>query len=173
MAYKYWTEAEKTELKRLVGEGKTSNEIATALGRTSTSVNAQKKILGISNPDLQQKWTDTEITQLKNLISKGKTGYEIAEVLGRTRKSVYVMKQKLGLCKPTPSYDYWSEWELHKLRRYCKRGYPLHRICAYFPNRTRSMLQDRIYKMTRFWMTPEQKEERRLLKKREWQLRVW
>ena len=171
MAYKFWTDAEITELKRLVGEGKTAKEIATTLGRNTISIYDKKKKLGICIQTAT--WTDTEITQLKNLISQGKTGYEIAEALGRTRKSVYVMKHKLGLCKPTPSYDYWSEWELHKLRRYCKRGYPLHRICAYFPNRTRSMLQDRIYKMTRYWMTPEQQEERRLLKKREWLLRVY
>ena len=134
MAYKYWTEAEITELKRLVGEGKTSKEIATVLDRKDHSISDKKKKLGLCNPDLLRAWTDTEITQLKNLISQGKAGYEIAEALGRTRRSVYVMKHKLGLCKPTPSYDYWSEWELHKLRRrYCKRGLSASQDIRLFP----------------------------------------
>ena len=116
-------------------------------------------------------WTHAEITQLKRLASKGKNNRQIAEILGKTDDAIRGRKFKLGIT--SKRYSIWSEWELHRLRRYCKRNYPLDRIATYFPNRTRREVQERIWRMTRYWMTPEQQEERRLLKKREWQLRVW
>ena len=171
MAHKLWTATETTELKRLFSEGKTNDEIAKALGRECNSVHTKKKRLGLRNYS-RQLWTDAETERLIELVRQGKTGYEIANALGKHYKAVSTKKKRLGLCKPN-SYEIWSEWELIKLRRYCKRGYPLDRICTYFPNRTRSMVRAKVWTMTRFWFTPEQQEERRLAKKREWQLRVW
>ena len=171
--YKYWTEAEITQLKRLVGEDKTANEIATALGRNKNSIDNQKRKLGLRKMVSYQIWTDTETACLTELLRQGKTGYEIAEALGRTYKSTETKKKRLGITKPTPSYAYWSEWEMLKLRRYCKRGYPLDRICTYFPNRSRKMVSHKVKQMTRYWFTPAQKEARRLAKEKEWEWRVW
>ena len=128
MGYKYWTHAEIAELKRFVSEGKNGYEIADTLGKTYNAINAKKKKLGLCHPLIskRQEWTDTEITLFKVLIRQGeKTDGEIATALGRTYLSVSMKKIKLGLCKPTPSFQLWSEWDLIKLRRYCKRGYPL------------------------------------------------
>ena len=171
MAYKYWTEADITQLKRLVGEGKPNREIAHTLGRTLDSINIRKSKLGICSRKTQD-WTKAETTRLTELLRQGKSGYEIADALGRTYKSVGSKKQELGITNPNP-YEIWSEWELHRLRRYCKRGYSLDRIWAYYPNRTRCSVENRVKQMTRFWFTPEQKEARRLAKEKEWEWRVW
>ena len=166
-----WTEAETTELKMLFSEGKTSDEIGKALGRKRENVENKKKRLGLRNFS-RQLWTDTETERLIELVRQGKTGYEIANALGKHYKAVSTKKKRLGLCKPN-SYEIWSEWELLKLRRYCKRGYPLDRICTYFPNRTREMVRERVWKMTRYWFTPEQQEARRKSREHEMEWRVW
>ena len=173
MAYKLWTEAEITELKRLFSEGKTTGEVAKVLGRKYESVRNKKKKLKLRTFPFER-WTATEIELLTELVRQGKTGYEIANALGRHYKAVSTKKKSLGLCKPNSySYEIWSEHELHRLRKYCKKGYSLDRIYTYFPNRTREAVRERVWSMTRFWFTPEQQEERRRAKEREWQWRVW
>ena len=172
MAYHLWTEAETAELKRLVGEGRTNDEIAKVLGRKYESVRNKKRELKLATFP-KPRWTDTETARLIELVREGKTGYEIAAALGRNCKAVSTKKKRLGLCKPTLFYEFWSEHELRRLRRYCKKGYSLDRICTYFPSRIRRIVRDKVWKITRYWMTPEQKEERRLAKEREWQWRVW
>ena len=96
MTYKYWTEAEITQLKRLVDEDKTANEIATALGRNPYSIDNKKKQLGLRNPASYHIWTDAETARLTELVREGKTGHEIAKALGRTDKSVDTKKKRLG-----------------------------------------------------------------------------
>ena len=172
MAYHLWTEAEAAELKRLTSEGKNTGEIAKVLGRKYESVRNKKKKLNLRTFPFER-WTATEIELLIELVRQDKTGYEIANALGRNYKAVNSKKKRLGLCKPTLFYEFWSEHELRRLRRYCKKGYSLDRICTYFPSRIRRVVRDRVWKITRYWMTPGQKEERRLAKEREWQWRVW
>ena len=172
MAYHLWTESDITELKRLTSEGKTTGEVAKVLGRTYESVRNKKKKLKLRTFPFER-WTEAETALLTELVRQGKTGYEIANALGRNYKAVSTKKKRLGLCKPTQSYEYWSEWQLHKLRRYCKKGYPLDRICTYFPNRTREAVRERVWSMTRYWFTPEQQEARRLSRKHEMEWRVY
>ena len=176
MAYHLWTESDITELKRLTSEGKTTGDVAKVLGRKYESVRNKKKKLKLRTFPFEQ-WTATETELLIELVMKGKTGYEIAKALGRHYKAVSTKKKRLGLCKPNSySYEIWSEHELHRLRKYCKKGYSLDRICTYFPNRSRFAVRERVWSMTRFWFTPEQQERairRHYREKREWQLRVW
>ena len=171
MAYQLWTATDVTELKRLASEGKKTAEIAKVLGRKYESVRNKKKQLKLRTFPYPQ-WTDTETALLIELVREGKSGDEIANALGKHYKAVSTKKKRLGLCKPN-IYEIWSEYQLHRLRRYCKRGYPLDKICAYFPNHTRHAVRERVWSMTRYWFTPEQKEERKRLKEKEWQLRVY
>ena len=172
MTYQRWTEAEITQLKRLASEGKNTGEIAKVLGRKYESVRNKKKQLKLRTFPYQQ-WTDTETALLIELVREGKSGDEIAKALGKHYKAVSTKKKRLGLCKPTPLYEFWSEYELHRLRKYCKKGYSLDRICTYYPNRSRFAVRERVWSMTRFWMTPEQKEVRQLSRKHEMEWRVY
>ena len=116
-------------------------------------------------------WTHAETTQLKRLASKGKNNRQIAESLGKTDDAIRGRKYKLGITGKR--YSIWSEWELHRLRRYCKRNYPLDRIAIYFPNRTRRDVQQRIWKMTRFWQSPEERAIRKRYREKWMQWRVY
>ena len=115
-------------------------------------------------------WTEAEITQLKKLADEGKNNRQIAEILGKTDSAIRGRKYKLGIGR---RYTLWSEWDLHKLRRYCKRNYPLDRIAAYFPNRTRREVQLRISRMTRFWQSPEERAIRKRYRDKWMEWRVY
>ena len=229
MAYKYWTEADITQLKRLVNKRVKVKEIARFLGKSVNAIEKIKTKHGIYKP-MAKVWTHDEITQLKRLVNERKTVKEIVRIMGRSRSAVDKAKTRYGIYKPMTLSPHnplhvaevikfkmagwtleqigevygftiahvsqvltrngmvglmpinnqrekprhiWSEYELHRLRKYCKKDYSLDRICTYFPNRSRKAIECRIQRMTRFWFTPAQKEARRLSREHEMKWRVY
>ena len=177
---KEWTEADITQLKRLVNERKTAKEIGRILGRTHRSIDRRKRDMGIYKPMMLSPHNPLHVAEVIKFKMAGWTLSEIAAIYKCSPQHVSRVLTLNGMvgfirnpANPQRPYTYWTEYELHRLRKYCKKGYGLERICTYFPNRSHKAVRMRIFKMTRYWMTPEQQEERRLLKKREWQLRVW
>ena len=178
--YKLWTDAEITQLKRLVNERKTIAQMAAILGRPAPGVRDKKNRLGLCIPPKLSSDCPKTLAQIIKFKMAGWHTHEVAKVFGSSTPSISrilcdngfkgvfrAARQKETAC------DKWSEWDLIKLRRYCKKGYGIERICTYFRYRTRAAIRLRIWEMTRYWMTPEQQEERRLAKEREWQWRVY
>ena len=177
---KRWSPAEKQRLKRLVSERKTAEDIAYILGKTHKSVSTQKERLGISKPMMLSPKNPLHLAEVIKFKMSGWNLKEIAKVYGCSIKKVSRMLTANGMSGFMPSSRTpenprctWSEFELNRLRRYCKKKYSFDRICSYFPNRSRLAISVRIYKMTRYWFTPEQQKARRLAKEREWEWRVW
>ena len=177
---KEWTEADITQLKRLVNERKTAKEIGRILGRTHRAIDRRKRDMGLYKPMMLSPHNPLHVAEVIKFKMAGWTLSEIAAIYKCSPQHVSRVLTLNGMvgfirnpANPQRPYTYWTEYELHRLRKYCKKGYGLERICTYFPNRSHKAVRMRIFKMTRYWMTPEQQEERRLLKKREWQWRVW
>ena len=177
---KEWTETEKTQLKRLVNERKTVKEIMRIMGRSRGAVDKAKTRYGIYKPMTLSPHNPLHVAEVIKFKMAGWTLEQIGEVYGFTTSHVSQVLTRNGMVGFIPINDQcekprhiWSEYELHRLRKYCKKGYSLDRICTYYPNRTRRAIEVRIQKMTRYWMTPEQQEARRLAKEKEWQWRVY
>ena len=176
----YWTEAEITQLKQLVKERKPVREIVHIMGRSYGAVNNAKTRNGIYKPMTLSRHNPLHVAEVIKFKMAGWTLEQIGEVFGFTIAHVSQVLRDNGMVRfmwiynqGEKPYRIWSEYELHRLRKYCKKGYSLDRICTYFPNRSRKAIECRIQKMTRFWFTPAQKEARRLAKEKEWEWRVW
>ena len=177
---KYWTKAERTQLKTLVNERKTAKEIGRILGRTHRSIDKAKRDMGIYKPMLLLPDNPLHLAEVIKFKMAGWTLSEIAAIYKCTSQNVSRVLTLNGMVgfmrnRPNPQHPYtlWTEYEMYRLRKYCKKGYSLDRICTYFPRRSRESVEIRVRRMTRFWFTPEQKEARRLSKEKEWQWRVW
>ena len=177
---KRWTKTEIRQLKRLVNKRKESKEIARILGKTQSAINKAKTRYGIYKPRVLSPNNPLHLAEIIKFKMAGWTLERIAEAYGCTTSpvsNILIQNSMSGFMRQKPNYtkpfESWGEYEMVKLRRYCKKGYSLDRICTYFPNRSRKAVQIRILQMTRFWFTPEQKEARRLAKEREWQWRVY
>ena len=79
--------------------------------------------------------------------------------------------------KPKPkkhtNYRYWSEVELASLRKLLKKKYSTRRIHREMPHRSLKVVQYQARKMTQYWLSDEEQAERKRLRKKEKQWRIW
>ena len=177
---KAWTEAERTQLKMLVDQRKTDKEIGGILGRTHRGISAAKVKYGIYKPPLLSPDNPLHLATVIKFKMAGWTLSEIAEIYGCTPQHVSRVLVQNGMVgfmrnRPNPQYLYavWTELEIHRLRKLCRKRESLDRICPHFPRRSREAIEIRIRNLTRYWFTPEEQAERKRLRKKEMELRVY
>ena len=160
-----WTGIEITRLKQLVDDGMTVTEIAADLGRSFGGVSDKKRRLGLCTQLPKLSWSDPKL--LAEIIKFKMAGWlqaDIAKVYDVSEMSITHMLCENGFggfLRNSPTEQHrWSEFELHGLRKYLRKGYSFERICTYFPRRTSGAVRYRIWKMTRYWLSPEQLAER-------------
>ena len=179
-AWVKWTPIEDTVLKHLVSERKKVSEIAKILDRSVYSVNNRKNTLGLQKPHQFPEITPLCVAEIVKFKMAGWRHVDIAEVHGVSIAEISRILCENGMkgmlrasLKHQHPYRPWSELGAHRLREYLKKDYSFERICMHFPHRTPCAIRLKIWKITRYWLTPEQKEERRRAKEKEWQWRVW
>lgn len=178
MGGKRWTEIEINQMTQMVEQGKTKVEIAKVLDRSYASTKIKSLELGLKSDCL-----DTSdpilIAQLVKFRLAGWSCAKIGLAFGKTQGSISRALSVNGFKRVFKSVKYkyrstgvkWNELDTHLLRKYCRKGYSLDRICAYFPGRTRIAVREKIRKVTQYWLSAEEQAERlRLRKKR---LRVY
>ena len=177
---KEWTETEKTQLKRLVNDRKTVKEIARIMGKSRGAVDNAKTRNGIYKPMTLSRHNPLHVAEVIKFKMAGWTLAQIGEVFGFTIAYVSQVLTRNGMVGFIPINNQreeprpiWSEYELHRLRKYCKKGYSLDRICTYFPRRTRKAIECRIQKMTRYWQSPEERAIRKHCRDKWMEWRVW
>ena len=175
-----WTKREIARLKRLVDERKTVVEIARLLGRTDASITSMKEKMGIYRPKPLSPDNPLHVAEVIKFKMAGWSLEAIAKVYRYGVSHVSNMLTMNGIKGFMPGkrefvkpYHYWSEFELHRLRGYCKREYKFDRICRLFPNRSRRAMIQRIQEMTRFWQSPAERKERKRLRDKWMEWRVY
>ena len=181
MTWKKWTPKEDARLKSLVGEGKPVREIAKILQRTEYSVNNRMGVLRIYK---HRKFTSRNPVLVAELIKFRMLGWkvdDIARVYGVRATNVSRILCRKGFkgkwTKPQPknhtNYRYWSEVELALLRKLLKKKYSTERIHREMPHRSLRVVQYQARKMTQYWLSDEEQAERKRLRKKEKQWRIW
>jgi len=169
-----WTHYEIKRLKQLVDEGKTNAEIAKVLNRSRYAVTSKRQRLGIvvSPNKLTRKDPQLVAQIIKFKMAEWKTA-DIAELFDTTADNIRHFLQSLGfsrhfkrvrtLQKP---YQLWTDYQIHTLRKYLSKGYPLERIHTYFPSRSFSALEQKAREITKHWMPDAEFAEREKLRLR-------
>ena len=106
-----WSEGEIVRLRELYKTKKIS-ELVKELNRTSSSIKAMAKKLGINLMSDRKNWTAEEYKLLEKLtmINK-KTPKEIAEILGRTEDAIIIKINRRGLQIQTNDKRFWTNEE--------------------------------------------------------------
>ena len=106
-----WSEGEIVRLRELYKTKKIS-ELVKELNRTSSSIKAMAKKLGINLMSDRKNWTAEEYKLLEKLtmIDK-KTPKEIAEILGRTEDAIIIKINRRGLQIQTNDKRFWTKKE--------------------------------------------------------------
>ena len=177
---KLWTKTEIKRLKRLVNERKTNKEIGRILGRTQRAIEAKKVKHGIYKPIPLSPNNPLHLAEVIKFKMAGWTLTKIAKIYGCTPQHVSRVLTFNGMvgfirnpANPQHPYAFWTEYEVHRLRKYCKKGYGLDRICTYFPRRSRESVEIRIRNMTRYWQSPEERAIRKHYRDKWMKMRVY
>lgn len=106
-----WSEDEIVRLREL-SKTKKISELVKELNRTSSSIKAMAKKLGINVMSDRKNWTAEEYKLLEKLtmIDK-KTPKEIAEILGRTEEAIIIKINRRGLQIQTNDKRFWTKEE--------------------------------------------------------------
>lgn len=179
-----WTDYEIQRLEQLVSEGNRTNaQIAEILGRSMRSVASKRRLLALlTQPKRFRANAPKLVAEVFKFRMAGWSTAEIAKAFGTHQENVTKFIQRIGYSKrffikrPRVNlYRYWTEIELHRLRKYLIKGYSVERIHTYFPNRTLNAVFQKAKVITRHWGTPEEQAEREAFYKRsrEKQLRVY
>lgn len=106
-----WSEDEIVRLREL-SKTKKISELVKELNRTSSSIKAMAKKLGINVMSDRKNWTAEEYKLLEKLtmIDK-KTPKEIAEILGRTEDAIIIKINRRGLQIQTNDKRFWTKEE--------------------------------------------------------------
>ena len=106
-----WSNTEINRLREL-SQTKKINELVKELNRTSSSIKAMAKKLGISVMSDRKNWTDEEYKLLEKLtMNDKKTPKEIAEILGRTEDAIIIKINRRGLQIQTNDKRFWTREE--------------------------------------------------------------
>lgn len=109
--HKEWTNDEIVKLRELTKTKKLS-ELVKELNRTSNSIKAMAKRLGISIIGNKKSWTEDEYKLLEKLtMTDKKSPKEIAEILGRTEDAIIIKINRRGLQIQTNDKRYWTAEE--------------------------------------------------------------
>ncbi len=169
-----WTDIEIARLRQLVDDGNlTIPEIAADLGRAVSGVADKKRRLGLSKPRKFSTYCPKTLAEIIKFKMAGWNLKEIAKVHGLSESRISGILCANGFkhflwARPqcTQPFRPWSELELHRLRQCLRKGDSLDYICAFFPFRSRSAIRKRIWKITRYWLSPEQLAEREQARRR-------
>lgn len=106
-----WSEDEIVRLREL-SKTKKMSELVKELNRTSSSIKAMSKKLGINVISDRKNWTEEEYRLLEKLtmIDK-KTPKEIADILGRTEDAIIIKINRRGLQVQTNDKRFWTKEE--------------------------------------------------------------
>lgn len=108
---KEWSLDEIDRLKEL-SKTKKLSELVKELNRSSASITAKAKKLGITLISDRKKWTEEEYQLLEKLVmSDKKTPKEIAEILGRTEDAIIIKINRRGLQVQTNDKRFWTKEE--------------------------------------------------------------
>ena len=102
------------EINRLIELSKTKKigELVKELNRTSSSIKAMAKKLGVKVMSDRKNWTEEEYKLLEKLtMVDKKTPKEIAEILGRSEDAVIIKINRRGLQIQTNDKRFWTEEE--------------------------------------------------------------
>lgn len=106
-----WSNAEINRLREL-SQTKKLSELVEELNRTSSSIKAMAKKLGIRVMNDRKNWTDEEYKLLEKLTMQDKkTPKEIAKILGRTEDAIIVKINRRGLQIQTNDKRFWTREE--------------------------------------------------------------
>ena len=162
-----WTDIEIARLRQLVDEGKAIAEIAADLGRAVSGVADKKRRLGLCTPRRFSTYCPKTLAEIIKFKMAGWNLEEIAKVHGLNQSRISGILCANGFkhflwARPqrTQPFRPWSELDLHRLRQSLRKGDNLDRICTLFPFRSRGAIRKRAWKMTRYWLSPEQLAER-------------
>ena len=84
---KKWSKKEEKLLRKMIKNGKYTEEIAKELNRTTPSVYKKIDLLGLTRKEYNT-WSPEETRRLKSLVDRGYTDKEIARIMGRTSGSI-------------------------------------------------------------------------------------
>ena len=176
-----WSPEEEAELKKLVEERLTCAEIAKIMGRTKYQINSKKERLGLYKSYKLSPRNPLHVAEIIKFKMAGWTHAEIAEVYGCDLAWVSLVLCSNGIknfmCVRNRKQDtrrLWTETEEALLRKYLKKGYTFPRIRAKFQYRSPQSIRGKVERMTRFWLSPEELEERqRLAEKYRKRMRVY
>lgn len=106
-----WSDEEIVRLKEL-SQTKKIGELVKELNRTSSSIKAMAKKLGINVTSDRKKWTEEEYKLLEKLTMVDKKNpKEIAKILGRTEDAIIIKINRSGLQIQTNDKRFWTEEE--------------------------------------------------------------
>ena len=174
-----WTAEEDAILKKCVSEGMISKEILPLLPkRRLEGIASRRRTLGLKKPTpLFPQDDPATVAQIVKFRMAGWRLQDIERVTGvcRSRLSWLVLRAGIKVRPvvrmPATQKSYWTEVELHQLRKALRRKVPLGKLCEMFPNRTARAIQKKAYQLTRYWQSDEERAEREALRKK--QLRVY
>lgn len=133
-----WSEKDTNAIISFYKLGKTAEEIAELVGRTTSSIQNRLYLLGIKSPKY---WTEGELQLLKELVSVNKTPVEIAGLLGRTTSSVSHQMQRKGLKRK----HYWTPEEEWLLLEMLEKDTPIKYIAEEL-GRSESSIRSKIWR---------------------------
>lgn len=176
-----WTAIEVNLLKQYCGERKSVKEIANLLKRPYTGVTDKKSRLGITKPNRLSSSDPKLIAQLIKFRLAGWAVYEIAEVFDVTQSNISTILISNGFKRVFPhasrkrvsSCEKWDELDTHLLRKYLRKGYSIDRLCRYFPYRSEVAVRGKIKKLTRYWISDEEQADRKRIRAKELEWRVY
>ncbi len=106
-----WSNEEINSLREL-SQTKKISELVKALNRTSSSIKAMAKKLGINVMSDRKNWTEEEYKLLEKLtMVDKKTPKEIAKILGRTEDAIIIKINRRGLQIQTNDKRFWTKEE--------------------------------------------------------------
>jgi len=177
-----WTEEEDAHLAKLLTDtDKTLAEIGNLLNRSEEAVGRRKERLGLMHPRGKLcKNAPADIAQLVKFKLAGWTHQAIAEVFQTHPSYISNLLTANGFMyfssisqNAQKRYSEWTELEVHRLRECLKRGVLLQHIYFAFPHRSKNAIHFKIKQITRHWSSPAEQAERKRLREKHMEWRVY
>ena len=179
---KRWTDAELKELARYLDEGMTTAEIAKRLGRNERAIWDKKYFLRMFK---RCKFSPNDPRTVAQVVKFRMLGWQlkdIATVFEVYLQEVWMLLNANGFTgrwkndqshRQGETLKRWNEIEIARLRECLKRDDPFKEICRNLPNRSEKAVKHKSAEITRFWQSPAEHEERKRLREKHMQMRVY
>lgn len=171
-----WTPAENALIRKLVKEQELTNEEMAPYfpHRTLLALKRQRATLKI---EVELPWFSPEnkkcVAELVKFKMAGYSHKQIAAFYGVSLQKVSWVLCKAGFRQfrmvikmPAKEKKRWSEVEIVWLRKDLKRGIRGRQLHERYPQRTPRAIGKKVYQITRFWPTPEERARREALEGR-------